>query len=126
MHEPAFEIKNLIKKNNFKKTEACANYLDFLNKHVADKYKNGIAAVFPCFYVYYHAAKKLYPENKDNDYIAWFSVYTSELFENQNQKMFEIVKKEYDSSDENKKIIMMRIIREGALLEWHFWDAFYQ
>ena len=126
LQEPAFEIKDSIAKNASQKTNACANYLNFLHRHSAENYQNSLASVFPCFYVYYYVAKKLYPKNKDNVYIDWFDIYTSQLFENQNQIILAILQKEYDSSDEKQKNNMIEIIKEGAWHEWHFWDAFYQ
>lgn len=126
VHEPAFEIKNTIVNDDSRKTNACVDYINFIKKSVSTDYCYGLSSVFSCFYIYCCVAKKMYPANHNNNFITWFNTYTSDLFSLQTKTMIELVKKEYNACNKNKKMHMLDIIKQGARHEFNFWDATYQ
>ena len=136
--EPAFEIKDLILDKNITLTRACQDYLQLFKTHLHD-YAGGVAAVFPCFYVYHRVANSLYPSDSSSllahglpsapesariskcfEYAKWFETYTSESFTHQNRVILKILEKEYSNS--NQKKMLEDIIIQGCELEFRFWD----
>lgn len=122
--EPAFEIKNLITNHQARRTSANIDYINYINNHVSsNNYQNGLASVFPCFYIYYRVGKEL--TQKNDKYAAWFNIYASDSFVKQVETIIPMLEKEYDLVDENQKKCMLEIIEQGSIHEFNFWDAVY-
>ena len=123
--EPPFKIRENMEIHKVQQTNAGVQYARFINQHIQKGYQPGLAAVFPCFYVYFLVAKKMYPENKTNAYCHWFDTYQSKLFVAQTQKIISILERVYEESNESQKNDLLNIISQGAQHEYHFWDDCY-
>lgn len=124
-HEPAFEIHDSVLNHKIPLTKACSDYIQFIKIHTENSYRTGVAAVFPCFYVYFLVAKKLNPDNLNNPYQSWFDIYTGDLFVAQNEVIINFLEKIYLNCNQALQKQLLEIIKEGAELEWRFWDESY-
>lgn len=125
--EPAFKVTDIEYVADPSGETLSQEYIDFINSHTMykDTYREGLSSVFPCFYIYYRVGKELSPKNKNSEYASWFDVYRSELFMKQTEKIIEMLEKEYCSCNQRQQNAMERIIEEGSLREYKFWDKAY-
>lgn len=123
--EPAFDIKERILSGVVKRTNASTNYIKYISDNIGQSYESGMFAVFPCFYIYYLVAQKLYPADKSSRYIAWFDVYVSQLFVTQTKKITEFLEQEFNAADAADQERFLNIVKIGAQHEWNFWDDCY-
>lgn len=124
--EPTFKIET---ENNddFLGSALAQEYVDFIDQYTIDQahYRYGLAAIFPCFDVYYRVGKELSPKSQNSEYASWFDIYKSPSFAEQTRRMTAILEKAYYESDTRQKELMEQIIRKGSLHERNFWHKAY-
>jgi thiaminase len=109
-------------------TPAGFAYSQFMLATVRDHFTVGIAALLPCFIIYWKVATELKPLlNKTHPYSEWFSLYRSEAYFTSLKTFIELTNQIYQQADEQTKFLMLEKSKQGALLELAFWDdAFHQ
>ena len=121
-----------LEKFAYKKTDqqtlagiAYSNYL--ISKAQTAAIEVAVAAVVPCFWIYYQVGKHIYElsDQQANPYHKWIETYASPEFESAVIKVTAIM-------DELSHFASLQLLDEMAKafalscqLEWHFWDDAY-
>jgi len=91
--------------------------------HVGD-YGELIAAILPCFWVYWEVGKRIDAEAaSDNPYRAWIDTYADESFGEAVQAVIGHVDRAADAAGADTRARMHLAFTRSTQFEWMFWDA---
>ena len=115
------------KKTN-QQTLACLAYNNFLLSQTRGaSVEVAIAAVVPCFWIYYEVGRHIYSlsDQKHNPYYKWIETYASPAFETSVKKVISIMDEFSLKASASVKAEMAKAFALSCQLEWHFWDDAY-
>lgn len=103
----------------------CAAYADFL---VATAYQHpyavGVAAVLPCFQIYYEVGKHLYGiAAAGNPYQKWIDTYRDESFGDSVREVLAHTDRAFAQATEADRALMREAYLKAVRYEWMFWDS---
>lgn len=105
---------------------SCQAYTDFLHATVhRDGYAVGLAAVLPCFRVYYDVGRRLAaePQVADNPYAAWIATYSDEAFGDVVRAAEAAADAAWEAAGEPERARMITAYDRSVVFEWMFWDS---
>lgn len=106
----------------------CAHYTHYLLAvaHNAP-YEVSVAALLPCFWIYWEVGKHLLGTAKGNNpYQAWIDTYADEAFAEGVRKVIAIGDQIADIATPPIRDQMSRAFVRASQLEWMFWDSAYR
>jgi thiaminase/transcriptional activator TenA len=106
----------------------CAHYTHFLLAlaHNAP-YEVSVAALLPCFWIYWEVGKHLLAiARPDDPYQAWIDTYADEVFAEGVRKVIAISDRIATEATPAIRDQMHQAFRRAAQLEWMFWDSAYR
>lgn len=104
----------------------CQAYTDFLHTSVhRDGYAVGVAAVLPCFRVYYDVGLRLAgePQVPDNPYAPWIATYSDAAFGEVVLAAESAADAAWDAAGEPERARMIAAYDRSVVYEWMFWDS---
>ena len=109
-------------------TSTTLSYTSYLLKTCTiDPIEIGIAALLPCFWIYYHIASSIQHKSlPNNKYAPWINTYSSDEFIeplNQMKKLFNSMAEESSPTIRKK---MLQAFRISSIWELRFWEDSYQ
>ncbi|MDX1486532.1 MAG: thiaminase II [Alphaproteobacteria bacterium] len=110
------------------KSPTCAAYTDFLlaMAHAAG-YAELVAAILPCFWIYWDVGKTIAAQSAtDNPYAAWIETYSDPAFGEQVEAAIAIADRTAQAASEGEAARMMAAFTRSTQYEWMFWDAAYR
>lgn len=117
------------KKTN-QQTLACLAYNNFLISHAQNaSVEVAIAAVVPCFWIYYEVGKHIYSlgNQQHNPYYKWIQAYASQEFEISVRRVIDIMDGFALQASSKVNTEMAKVFALSCQLEWHFWnDAYHE
>jgi thiaminase/transcriptional activator TenA len=106
----------------------CAHYTHYLLAlaHNAP-YEVGVAALLPCFWIYWEVGKHLLGiARPENPYQAWIDTYADEAFAAGVRKVIAISDRVAEAAAPTTRDAMFRAFVRASQLEWMFWDSAYR
>jgi thiaminase (transcriptional activator TenA) len=106
----------------------CAHYSHYLLAlaHNAP-YEVVVAALLPCFWIYWEVGKHLLNTARPNNpYQAWIDTYADEAFAEGVRKVLAIGDQTAGAASPTVRDQMHRAFVRAAQLEWMFWDSAYR
>jgi thiaminase/transcriptional activator TenA len=103
----------------------CTAYADFLvaTAH-AQPYAVAVAAVLPCFQIYYEVGKHLYGiAAPENPYRKWIDTYRDEGFGDAVRAVLRHTDAAFERAGADERAGMRAAYLTAARYEWMFWDA---
>lgn len=89
-------------------------------------YFEGVAAFFPCYWIYLHVGKHLVERGSPNTlYQRWINTYAGDAFEAVVEEMRNHVNAIAAPLTNEQRRAMVAHFRKGSQLEWLFWDGAY-
>ena len=106
----------------------CRAYADFL---LARTYQHafpvGLAALLPCFQIYYEVGKHLYGVAvRSNPYQKWIETYRDEAFGDSVRAMLGFVDAAFEDASPGERELMHDTHLTASRYEWMFWNAAYR
>ncbi len=110
------------------KSPTCAAYTNFLLATAAiGSYEELVAAVLPCFWIYWHVGQEISKVAKaDNPYRAWIDTYTNDVFANAVKAVIAITDDVAAKASADGRIAMKKAFVLSSVYEWMFWDSAYK
>ncbi len=104
---------------------SCQAYTDFLLTSVhRDGYAVGLAAVLPCYRVYYDVGLRLAGEAQPNNpYAAWIATYSDAAFGEAVLAVEATADRAWDSAGSAERSRMIAAYDRSVVYEWMFWDS---
>ena len=105
---------------------SCQAYTDFLHATVhRDGYAVGLAAVLPCFRVYYDVGRRLAaePQVPDNPYAAWIATYSDDAFGEAVLATEAAADAAWAAAGAPDRGRMVAAYDRSVVYEWMFWDS---
>ena len=105
---------------------SCQAYTDFLHATVhRDGYAVGLAAVLPCFRVYYDVGCRLAaePQVADNPYAAWIATYSDDAFRDAVIAAEAAADAAWAAAGAPDRARMIAAYDRSVVYEWMFWDS---
>lgn len=106
----------------------CAAYTNFLLSvaHVGS-YAEAVAAVLPCFWIYWDVGKRIAAESAaDNPYAAWIETYSDPEFGEQVEAVIGITDRTAAAATAEQQARMLDAFKRSTQYEWMFWDSAYR
>lgn len=124
LQEPAFH-ENFSAEEKEKILPHCASkkYISFLKKHSTQTYEEAIACLIACMHSYLEISHILNPHDKKNPYQYFFDSYTNKKFLELYQKFENILKDQYEKSENEKKEKLLSLVKKGAEFDIDFIEA---
>ncbi|MFO1036015.1 MAG: TenA family protein [Geminicoccaceae bacterium] len=103
----------------------CAAYSNFLIATAAQHpYAVGVAAVLPCFQIYYEVGKHLFGiAATPNPYQKWIDTYRDEGFGDSVRAVLAIVDRAAEAASDADRHLMREAYLTAVRYEWMFWDS---
>jgi thiaminase/transcriptional activator TenA len=100
-------------------------YVHFLLAHAAaGSYRDGLAAVLACFWIYREVGRELVAAGSpDPRYARWIAAYASDEFSAQVDELLRIVDRHAATMTPADRERFTAIWLQGCRYEWRFWDA---
>ncbi|MDJ0269255.1 MAG: thiaminase II [Aigarchaeota archaeon] len=90
-------------------------------------FHEGIAAILPCFWVYWEVGKHLLEHGSPNEaYRRWIDTYSSKEYARAVERVIRLTEETYTKVGEEEKKAMKRHFRTSTIYEYLFWDAAYK
>ena len=107
---------------------SCLGYTNFLLATAAhDGYAELVAAVLPCFWIYWEVGKHIAGSAaSDNPYQSWIDTYAGDEFGDAVQTAIAISDRAAADAAPAVQDTMMRAYKRCAQYEWMFWDSAYR
>jgi thiaminase/transcriptional activator TenA len=104
---------------------SCQAYTDFLHTSVhRDGYAVGLAAVLPCFRVYYDVGLRLAAEAQPgNPYAAWIATYSDPAFGDAVLAVEATADLAWEVAGSTERSRMVAAYDRSVVYEWLFWDS---
>ncbi|AWD32680.1 Aminopyrimidine aminohydrolase [Candidatus Kinetoplastibacterium sorsogonicusi] len=129
LHKNFFKFFNLEEKNilEIPISPTCHHYGHFLMNLASNfNYNIAISAILPCFKIYSEISKYFYDKvNKTNPYYQWIISYSSDKFDEQVQKIEELINNIEKNSTYEISIEMHKYYKTAFYLEYLFWNSAY-
>lgn len=105
----------------------CTAYVNFLLAAAqVGSYGELVAAILPCFWIYWDVGLKIAKEaGSDNPYAAWIETYSDEAFGDQVKAVIGIADRTAEAGSEFEQNRMMAAFVRSTQYEWMFWDSAY-
>ena len=109
-------------------TLACHHYCSFLTATAwSESYPVVLAALLPCFWIYAEVGLHIVHQSvANNPYQAWIDTYAGEEFHAVVRQVVATIDQVAQRCDSDTLEKMHQAYRQGAELEWLFWDSAYQ
>ena len=86
-------------------------------------FANGLAAVLPCYWIYWEVGKELKRKaSKNADYQRWIDTYAGQEFGKVVQEVLSMMDAEAARLDGDSRGALKELFRTSARYEWMFWD----
>ena len=86
-------------------------------------FAHGVAAVLPCYWIYWEVGKELREKGSKNaDYQRWIDQYSGEEFGQAVFQVLDMVNTEAEHLDISSREELKEIFRTSTRYEWMFWD----
>ena len=110
-----------------KVTPATISYTSYLLKACSlEPVEVGVAAVLPCFWVYWDVGLFIAQSSKSkNPYSKWIETYSGEEFAKSVKEAIHIFDSISKNTTQALKEKMLEAFYKSACLEWHFWNDAY-
>ena len=107
---------------------ACAHYTHYLLATAYNApYEVSVAALLPCFWIYWEVGKHLHETAAaNNPYQAWIDTYADEAFAEGVKKVIGIGDQMAEAASPTVRDQMVRAFVRASQLEWMFWDSAYR
>ena len=107
---------------------ACAHYTHYLLATAYNApYEVSVAALLPCFWIYWEVGKHLHETAAaNNPYQAWIDTYADEAFAEGVKKVIVIGDQMAEAASPTVRDQMFRAFTRASQLEWMFWDSAYR
>lgn len=120
-----------IEREHVERTEpspTCAGYANFLLATAClASYEVLIAAVLPCFWIYWEVGKDLRSRSAPaNPYRTWINTYADESFAQAVQAVIAIADRVAERTAGDACEQMIGAFRRASQFEWMFWDSAYR
>ncbi len=104
---------------------SCLAYTNFLHTSVhRDGYAVGLAAVLPCFRVYYDVGLRLAAEEQPgNPYTAWMATYSDAAFGEAVLAVERTADAAWSVAGSAERTHMVAAYDRSVVYEWMFWDS---
>ena len=106
----------------------CYAYTNFLLS-VANvgSYAELVAAVLPCFWIYWDIGKQIAAESAPgNPYSAWIETYSDPAFGEEVEAVMAITDRTAPLATEDQRARMLDAFKRSTQYEWMFWDSAYR
>lgn len=102
----------------------CRAYGDFLVAGAFMRgYAPGVAAVLPCFQIYYEVGRHLLEiARKPNPYQKWIDTYADEAFGDQVREILALTDTAHELASPRERMEMAEVYVTASRYEWMFWD----
>lgn len=99
-------------------------YMNHLLASAYDRpFPEGLAAVLPCYWVYWEVGKELQKEgSQDEGYQRWIDQYASEEFGRAVEQVLAMMNSEAQQLEPRSRETIKEIFRTSTRYEWMFWD----
>ena len=106
----------------------CSHYIHYLLATAHNEpYEVSVAALLPCFWIYWEVGKHLLTIAKpDNPYQAWIDTYADDDFAEGVRKVIAIADNAAATATPAVREQMMTAFERASILEWMFWDSAYR
>lgn len=104
---------------------SCQAYTDFLLTSVhRDGYAVGLAAVLPCYRVYFDVGLRLAANAEPgNPYAAWIATYSDAAFGEAVLAVEAAADRAWESAGSTERLRMITAYDRSVVYEWMFWDS---
>lgn len=86
-------------------------------------FREGLAAVLPCYWIYWEVGKELQRRgSRDADYQRWIDQYASEEFGHTVEQVLEMMNAEAEGLDATARDRLKEVFQISSRYEWMFWD----
>jgi thiaminase/transcriptional activator TenA len=108
-------------------TPACLGYTSYLASLAATRsYEELIAAILPCFWVYWEVGCAIKPlAASPNAYAPWIDTYAAPEFGAATDRVRALVDAAADAATPATRAAMAQAFRMATRFEWMFWDSAY-
>ncbi|MGP1395244.1 MAG: thiaminase II [Inquilinaceae bacterium] len=106
----------------------CYGYTNFLLTvaHQAP-YEDLVAAVLPCFWIYWDVGKRIAAETvPDNPYRAWIDTYSDPSFGRSVETAIAVADRAAAATTASGRAAMLAAFTRSVQYEWMFWDSAYR
>lgn len=106
----------------------CFSYTSFLLACAYHApYEVLLAAVLPCFWIYWEVGKYIYAHaTSNNPYQNWIDTYTGEAFSTAVRAAIAVTDEAARNTTPARRDAMLRAFTRSSQLEWMFWDSAYR
>jgi thiaminase/transcriptional activator TenA len=106
----------------------CAHYTHYLLATAYNApYEVSVAALLPCFWIYWEVGKHLLATTEPNNpYQAWIDTYADEAFADGVRKVIAISDQMAEATYPTMRDQMFGAFVRASQLEWMFWDSAYR
>jgi thiaminase/transcriptional activator TenA len=86
-------------------------------------FREGLAAVLPCYWIYWEVGKELQKKgSEDTDYQKWIDQYASEEFGHSVEQVLMMMNAEAEGLDTESREVLKDLFEKSSRYEWMFWD----
>jgi thiaminase/transcriptional activator TenA len=86
-------------------------------------FREGLAAVLPCYWIYWEIGKELQIKGSpDADYQRWIDQYASEEFGHSVEQVLRMMNTEAQGLDSSSREVLKELFETSSRYEWMFWD----
>jgi thiaminase/transcriptional activator TenA len=113
---------------NAEPSPSCFTYTNFLlATALRGGYAELVAAVLPCFWIYWEVGKHIAGiAAPNNTYQAWIDTYAGDEFGDAVKTAISITDRAAETASKTETDAMMQAYKRCAQLEWMFWDSAYR
>ena len=105
----------------------CQAYTDFLLAAAHGPWPVLVAAVLPCFWIYWDVGNRVAQASvADNPYQAWIDTYSDPEFGQATEAVKAIADRAAAAAAPQDRPAMLRAFQQSSRYEWMFWDAAYR
>jgi thiaminase/transcriptional activator TenA len=86
-------------------------------------FREGLAAVLPCYWIYWEVGKELQKAGSPAaDYQRWIDQYASQEFGHAVEQVLAMMNAEAENLDARTREVLKELFQTSARYEWMFWD----
>ncbi len=106
----------------------CIGYTNFLLSVAhQSSYEELVAAVLPCFWIYWDVGNRIAKEARDdNPYQAWINTYSDPGFGEAVEAVIAITDRAASAATGERQDAMLKAFKRSTQYEWMFWDSAYR
>jgi len=114
--------------STYEMTPVTMAYTSFLIATAYDKsFIQGLAAILPCFWVYYEVGRELVKKGSPNKtYQRWIDTYASTEYERSVKEVIDVMVRCAEKASEEDKSMAKKLFRLSSIYEYLFWEEAYR